>query len=814
MNHTRRFAPLLLAVACSGAPSPNGSTSTRAGTDDKCARATLLAEHAASLGREGRLARALAVLDEADATCPGSSPHAPEVRAALRATLEQPGPTTPREILAAVRAARDPVGAQIERERALRAVEAAHGSRFRVERLPDVAVADGLHELASGLWAVGQRSGPLPFVLVVDAETGWVRRFENAVASAWDAKTSRLLLAGPGALSAFDPRTGERSRLGVALPADVIDIALLEGALLVATRKLELSSVDLATGRARILLPGRESAQGDRRIVVAAGGKAVSLQARAVFAPLSAAPKAVDVPFDDFTLSPSGRFALEQADAPRLQDLASGRVSKLELPADAPRAPQAWAWSSDERALARSTADAGSERIVLDTASGKRWRGPPPAFEPSPTRWLHRRDELERVEGTRVVSKLPCGFTASFAQPVAGAGVAAICAEGLRAGSLAEGPARVVLPWATPGVLTAALDREASSVAFVTSGKQIRLWRPRARELSDAETAYGGPDVGQGIAFDPEGRLWAVGERTLHELDAHGRKLAQHPGGGLFAISPDGKRIASWVQEGPHAFSLKLLARAGDRVLAELPPGEEGGWGAHVAFSPDGARLIVSGEDCAARDELGPDTARVALCVRDVPSLEPVAAVHARAPVGQLLGDGRIVVVDGIVAKDGKLSPLHGLPGAKASAAELLETSIVLAPARGALVFSAVAGGALVWREDRDALEDLHDGGATARPDSRTIASYGPGSITLHDLDGSPDVRLSFDARSAWVSDPAADAGQIDLLGSPAGSTLACRIDDEWFPLELCLERFQVDGLAARLLKGDTSHRRSAARLP
>ena len=173
--------------------------------------------------------------------------------------------------------------------------------------------------------------------------------------------------------------------------------------------------------------------------------------------------------------------------------------------------------------------------------------------------------------------------------------------DDLRVWNLASGAVPVkIAPPGHPIVISGfALSDDGRRVTAGAMGESIRIWdtetgkltcelEPRAERMRGT---FGGP-----FAISPDGRTLAThlsNTIVLYELMAGARigTLPRQTTGYVaeLAFSPDGKLLASSARDG----SIRLLAASTGKVLADFQT-QGAGW-TSIAFSPDGNRLLSGG---------------------------------------------------------------------------------------------------------------------------------------------------------------------------------------------------------------------------
>jgi WD40 repeat protein len=135
------------------------------------------------------------------------------------------------------------------------------------------------------------------------------------------------------------------------------------------------------------------------------------------------------------------------------------------------------------------------------------------------------------------------------------------------------------------------------------SGEAIHLWEAKTGKL--LRILFQGQHEGGvgGIFFTPDGKqLLAFGGRAggqnarVWDVSA-GKELRRWPtpGGGKFALSPDGKLLAGWGVPRPNRHTIVLSELATGKQVAELPFEGVQDYVRALAFSPDGKELVAGG---------------------------------------------------------------------------------------------------------------------------------------------------------------------------------------------------------------------------
>jgi RNA polymerase sigma factor (sigma-70 family) len=106
---------------------------------------------------------------------------------------------------------------------------------------------------------------------------------------------------------------------------------------------------------------------------------------------------------------------------------------------------------------------------------------------------------------------------------------------------------------------------------------------------------------GFSIAYSADGRILAsAGSGTIHLWDAAtGRELRSFPGAGHFALSPDGKRLASSGDRNPERLLVRIWDTASGKELHRLPGHRDDIFA--LSFSPDGKILATGSFDSSLR---------------------------------------------------------------------------------------------------------------------------------------------------------------------------------------------------------------------
>jgi len=860
----RRLALLVLALAACGdgppvwAPTPVPSGPESGG----CIRSRELCARVPGLLEEGRVSRAVRVLQRAEDLCPAEAPATWGPRVGALAALGR----SAEALQLAARIERSDRASDADRAaaKAARAVAEEHargvaaaGSRHDDPELYDPAEklrahADDLHRGGAFALRAGDAAGakklfleawstwhPNPRALIeaglaaqalgekAEAQRFWDRAlYDDAAASlrpevpagapraiggallAWSAGGDRLAIGGDEEIAVFTGDLAEVLRIHTGEAVTALSFAAGDGLLAAGLSGGKARLYDTVLGTARAELAGHTGAL--RAIAASRDGKLLATAA------------------DDTTV--------------RVWDAATGNAGRALA---APRSALAIAWSSSGSQLA--FADDGGVVRVADLASGAvtalpRARGGAVralAFDGAAlfvvTAGERLRYDLARPRNPpRTVARGRADL-ASFAS---GGVVAVQDAASLGALDLASG-ARLAAP-------KGPLDQDAVAIALSPDRRAIAaVYRDRTIALlparDGAERRVLGPAAPlAALAVERSGKLLAGASEDGRVLlwSVHPGRLSAFaaPGARALAFSPDGRSLAVG---GDRRVELRDLAA--DRAALTLPAG---GRVDGLAFSPDGTRLAVATDapavqvfaagSAAALGDLkltggpvravrfSPGGKALLLAAKEgVVLWEPETHKGTRfVPYG---GEPRDVVFTpdgaGMIVADKRGQLLFGKPAESAPA-----PAQTLAVATQALALAVAPNGLFVTAEGDRAvtvrgpngkpIQRYREPEAAVRavaflPQGLVAASFFDGAIRLFRGNGPgavgalrPMPGMKPGALAGVVETP---SGHLELVGPDAEAARAgvrCRIGASLYPFDVCAEPLAMTGLLDLIAAG------------
>lgn len=765
------LAPLL-ALACTQAGAPRVATPTPASSsapstpEDPCARAAKSRARVPGLLAEGRLDRALRVLDAADARCPGSARDGRALRVIALAEIgrEAEAQALASAIEADPSVSADERGAAIRARAALEArkVEGALGCAARVDRglaaRREGDAPEARRRLDRALVVCARETGAAP---IVEA-----RRPRGLAPHAASRAGARWLLPATDEVLVLDAASGA-VRLRLPWRGDARGGAPLArrspGGRWIEVRGRDgLAVFDADTGALATRAPGGWVARDDRTLVRATEqGLALSPIAGGAERTLSRRGRVLDVGAQAVLIASDTK----PADTAELLVVRfDGAVTSLgSVPK--PARDAVTASLSDDGARAVVSIPGARGLAIHDARTGARIASvgaSAPPFDPARRRFCFDARDGADPSGARV---------ACVEEPPIPAAVldAACAAPAPSVRALAESADGRVLAVATARAVVA-FDRATA--------------RPRLLEGLAPEALALSLDGGRALAASgPRLRAWTLADAVtfasldlaapLLGLDASTPALARHPAGGF--ASWDG---ASLRRVEPRAL-LPTVVRALPRDDAPFALSFDEG-GARVALGTargvrvldrDGA--VLATVDGVREPALSPDGALLAT-TRGVHEIPGGASKLARSlgrpafsPTGRWLAaldDDRLAV---------RLFDARTLVETRALPLDAPAVAIAFGAGDQELAVATAEGRVLLW-----SIRTLWPGGAER---------------------ASVEIGLFDDRGAAWVR---AGNGELEAIGDVDGG-LACRFGHLVFPFALCEERFLVADLATRALAGE-----------
>lgn len=307
------------------------------------------------------------------------------------------------------------------------------------------------------------------------------------------------------------------------------------------------------------------------------------------------------------------------------------------------------------------------------------------------------------------------------------------------------------------------------------------------------------PVRARALAFSPDGRNLALGGEhrvDLHDLTTSKIAATLETQGRVeaLAFSPDGLRLAA-ATDAPSAQIFSPGTPGSQDLRLEAAPVRA------VRFSPDGSALLLAPKEGVVRWE--PEARRTTRFESYGP--EPRDAVFTADGAGIVVADKRGALHFGKL--DGK-APAPG-PGGLAVPGQALSLAVagngLFATAEGdrAIGLRAADGKVLVRFKEPDAgvraVAFLPQGLLAATFQDGRIRLFRPPVVeavaTLRLIPGLPPGALA----GAWES----PSGHVELVGPDAEAARAvvrCRIGPSLYPFQVCAERFGMKGLVAMVL--------------
>lgn len=631
---------------------------------------------------------------------------------------------------------------------------------------------------------------------------------------AWSPRGSRLALAADGKIAIFDAALRRRFQIDAGAEVLALAFSAADGDLFAGLADGAVRVWDLVAGELLGDLAGHTGAvralalSPDRRaLATASDDGTVRLWDTRKGSALRILPLRT-APASALAWSPDGGLLAWSTEAGKIS-VWDARTGLAVGDADARRGPvRALAFSLDGRSLSAVT---GGARLRFD---------------------LDRLKSAPAIVDRSAIDRCAIDVRAEPAHEV----LAAARAGAIVITDLATGEALSSRPIDPPGALHAlAVSPDGKSVAAAFGGRVLRVY-PVASGAELASIAPTSPL--EAIAALAAGKAFVASDdfgRALHWSADGLRVLGGEPGSPrarAVAISPDGRTIALGSDAGAVRL-LDLAAAAPERTLLTGAPVLS------IAFSSDGKHLAAGAESPgirlwdattgAAAGELrlkagpvravrfSPDGARLLSASRDGVTLWDVAARQgmrhtaygAEPRDAAFARDGATFAVAGAdaslrVGVPGKPAPTHVVPVApQVLSLDFTEDGSIAAAEGDRSVTLRLPAGKVIHRyRERDAASRA----VAAAPGRIIAAAFADGAIRLYraPVDGAAaTLRAAPGAlRAGYASGP---AGHVDFLGDDAAAArdaAACRIGITLYPFDVCAEQFVVKGLLGIVLAG------------
>ncbi len=342
------------------------------------------------------------------------------------------------------------------------------------------------------------------------------------------------------------------------------------------------------------------------------------------------------------------------------------------------------------------------------------------------------------------------------------------------------------------------------AAAFVTGSwdETVRVWDA---ERGAPKQTIKEEDSVNAVAVSPDGELIASGTTeattTLFKVST-GERVERFQGSSgwvnALAFGQGGRVLAVGSEEKV----LTLIDVPKRKVLKEIPT--KNGAINSVAWSPDGQLLAVGTQDST-------------LHLRDGGSLQEIASSSMGNAVNSIMWspDGSTLLAaenEGILFDTGggnlrKTRELEGHEGWVQAVAYRPDGKVIATGSsdRSIRIWDAVTG---TLRHTMNGHEGFVESIAFQPDGKRLVSCSEDGTVRVWSVDEGKEIlalRPIEGSTDAYAFTPG-PSGRIELFGSAGQAFPLCRIGEATFSFALCRERFEVPGLSAKVLAGDASY--------